>query len=102
MIVLTRFLSGERIAVNCDLIERVEETPDTVITLTNGTKHVVQESIDEIIEQTQLVKATVLARATRLAGDPSFGRTTRLRVVHNDDLDPPADEPSTDPDGPSR
>jgi flagellar protein FlbD len=81
MIILTRYMSGDRIAVNCDLIERVEETPDTVITLTNGTKHVVQESIDEIAAQVQLAKATTLALATKLAGDPSIGRGVHLRVV---------------------
>ena len=32
MISLTRFHSGERIAINPDLIERIEETPDTVVT----------------------------------------------------------------------
>ena len=96
MIVLTRFLGGERIAINSDLIERVEETPDTVVTLTNGTKHVVQESIDEIAEQIQLVKARVLAYASRLTETPPAPAVaTPLHVVHDDDA-PPADG-----DGPS-
>ena len=34
MIILTRFHSGEPIALNPDLIERLEETPDTVVTFT--------------------------------------------------------------------
>ena len=80
MILLTRFHSGERFGVNPDLIERVEETPDTIITLTNGTKHVVQESIDEIVESIQTLKAMTLALATRMIGDPSEG-TPLLRVV---------------------
>ena len=71
MILLTRYHSGERIAVNSDLIERIEETPDTVITLTNGTKHVVQQSIDEIIEKVQMAKATTLALANRMVEDPT-------------------------------
>jgi len=50
MISLARFHSGERIAINPDLIERIEETPDTVITLTNGTRFLVEQSIDEITE----------------------------------------------------
>jgi flagellar protein FlbD len=85
VIVLTRFHSGERFAVNPDLIERVEETPDTIITLTNGAKHVVQESIDEIAESVQIFKATTLAIATRMAEDPSVGATAHLRIVHGVD-----------------
>ncbi len=47
MIYLTR-LNGEKIAVNADLIEIMEETPDTVVTLTTGKKIVVKESISNI------------------------------------------------------
>ena len=43
MIDVTR-LNGKEITVNCDLIEIVEETPDTVITLTTGKKIIVKES----------------------------------------------------------
>ena len=82
MILLTRFHSGERFAVNPDLIERIEETPDTVITLTNGAKHVVQECIDEITQEMQVFKATTLALATRIAEDPVMGTTAHLRIVH--------------------
>lgn len=37
-------LNGKSITVNSDLIEIVEETPDTVITLTTGKKIIVKES----------------------------------------------------------
>ena len=37
-------LNGKEITVNCELIELVEETPDTVITLTTGKKIIVKES----------------------------------------------------------
>lgn len=47
MIYLTR-LNGEKIAVNIDLIEFMEETPDTVITLTTGRKFVVKETMEDI------------------------------------------------------
>mgnify|MGYP000932156727 CR=1 FL=1 len=50
MINLTR-LNGERISVNVDLIEYMEETPDTVITLTTGRKFVVREPVKKIQEQ---------------------------------------------------
>ncbi len=50
MIILTK-INTAPIAVNADLIEYVEETPDTVVTLTNNDKVVVQEGLDEIIEK---------------------------------------------------
>lgn len=37
-------MNGMEITVNSDLIEIVEETPDTVITLTTGKKIIVKES----------------------------------------------------------
>ena len=37
MIDVTR-LNGKEITINCELIEVVEETPDTVVTLTTGKK----------------------------------------------------------------
>lgn len=43
-------LDNRTITVNCDLIERLEEVPETVITLVNGKKFMVRESMDEIIE----------------------------------------------------
>jgi flagellar protein FlbD len=42
-------LGGKVFYVNPDLIEIMEETPDTVITLLDGTKYVVCESTDDII-----------------------------------------------------
>ncbi len=50
MLKLTRF-DGTRIVVNCDLIEFVEKTPDTVISLTTNRKILVQESVDEVIQK---------------------------------------------------
>ncbi|MEQ8173498.1 MAG: flagellar FlbD family protein [Syntrophomonadaceae bacterium] len=47
MIGVTR-LNGEKMAINVDLIEHIEETPDTVITLTTGKKFVVKESTKSI------------------------------------------------------
>ncbi|MGE5392093.1 MAG: flagellar FlbD family protein [Deltaproteobacteria bacterium] len=49
MIYVTR-LNGERLALNIDIIEQMEETPDTVITLTTGKKLVVRESMHKIRE----------------------------------------------------
>mgnify|MGYP001352859862 CR=1 FL=1 len=48
MITVTR-LNGTKVALNALLIETVEATPDTVITLTTGNKYVVREQVPEII-----------------------------------------------------
>lgn len=50
MIYLSR-LNGETFVFNCDLIESIEATPNTVISMTTGKKIVVSESIDEIIDR---------------------------------------------------
>ncbi len=49
MIEVTR-LKGAKIIINAELIECVEETPDTVITLTSGKKFVVSEKAKEIVD----------------------------------------------------
>lgn len=47
MIEVTR-LSGVKFTVNADIIEFVEETPDTVISLTTGKKIIVKEGRQEV------------------------------------------------------
>jgi flagellar protein FlbD len=50
MISITRF-NGTIIYINADLIQSVEGTPDTVITLTNNVKVVVREQPQEVINK---------------------------------------------------
>jgi len=50
MIRLTR-LNRVPLVLKADLIEHIEITPDTVVSLTNGQKFVVLESADEIIRR---------------------------------------------------
>ncbi len=59
MILLTR-LRGAPFALNPDLIERADRTPDTVITLVDGTKYVVSESLAELIDLVVEFRAAVL------------------------------------------
>jgi len=47
MIQLTK-LNKQKFYLNCDLIEAMESTPDTVITLSNGKLYIVMESTDEV------------------------------------------------------
>ena len=51
MIELTR-LNDKKFFLNPHLIETIEETPDTVITLNSGQKYVVSERLDKITEMT--------------------------------------------------
>lgn len=52
MIKLTRLKNQDHeFVLNAELIETIEETPDTVITLTNGKKILVEEAIDEIVRK---------------------------------------------------
>jgi len=50
VIYVTR-LDGSELVINAELIETVEQRPDTVISLTTGHKLVVQQSAAEIIER---------------------------------------------------
>lgn len=50
MIKVTR-LNGTTLVINADLIETIEERPDTIVTLTNAHRYVVQESVDELLER---------------------------------------------------
>lgn len=50
MIRVTR-LNGEEFYVNSDLIEFIEETPDTVLSLTTSKKIVVKEDAAEVIRR---------------------------------------------------
>lgn len=68
MIVVTR-LNGPRFAVNPDLLQRVESTPDTILTLIDGTKYIVAESLEEIIELVVQYRARVVATTMALTED---------------------------------
>ena len=50
MIHVTR-INGKRFVLNSELIEIMESTPDTVITLTGGNKYVVSETTEELIRR---------------------------------------------------
>ncbi|MDX2150334.1 MAG: flagellar FlbD family protein [Bryobacteraceae bacterium] len=64
MIRLTR-LNHAPLVLNSDLIAHVEETPDTVITLTCGQVFRVLETADEIIERVCAFRRAVYRDALR-------------------------------------
>jgi flagellar protein FlbD len=58
MIELTR-LNNMPVVVNSELIQCIEETPDTVITLTNGYKYVVKEKPADIIDKVVIFRRKI-------------------------------------------
>lgn len=50
MIKLTR-LDNREMVINADLIETIEATPDSIITLLTGKKIIVKDTVDEIVEK---------------------------------------------------
>lgn len=77
MIVLTRF-SSERIAINADLVARVETNPDTRVTLIDGSRYIVSESMEDVIRLVEEHKARVLVLAQSL---PVTAERTPLGIV---------------------
>ena len=65
MIHLTR-INRVPLVLNSDLIEHLEVTPDTVITLTNGQKVLVLESPDEVIERIIRFRRQIFSSLPRL------------------------------------
>lgn len=53
-------LNGKEFIINCELIAYLEETPDTVITLTTGQKVVVSDKADDIINKVIEYKAKIM------------------------------------------
>ncbi|MCL3860864.1 flagellar FlbD family protein [Actinotalea sp. K2] len=87
MIVVTR-LNGPQFAVNPDLLQRIESTPDTILTLIDGTKYIVAESMETVTELVIEYRAKVVSRTMDLTGplndravaaDPAVAAVTALR-----------------------
>jgi flagellar protein FlbD len=70
MIRLTR-LNHVQLVVNSDLIEHLEMTPDTVISLTTGQKLMVLETPEQVIER------VIEFRRAVLSGMPAYGWPAR-------------------------
>lgn len=58
MIEVTK-LNDEKFVLNAELIKTVEETPDTVITITTGNKYIVKESVEDVIQKVVTYKKRI-------------------------------------------
>jgi flagellar protein FlbD len=97
MIELTR-LNSSSLVVNSELIQYVESAPDTTLTLINGEKVVVRESVAEVIDLTMASRARLLGEAARLcpggivlaSGTALPALSTRADLRVSDDIEPGA------------
>jgi flagellar protein FlbD len=58
LIFVQRF-DGKKIVINGDLIEMIETTPDTIITMTTGKKITVKDTVEDIIGKVKTYKKEI-------------------------------------------
>ncbi len=80
MILLKR-LTGSTLALNPDLMERVEANPDTVVTMVDGKKILVHETVEEIVELVLEYRSEILRVAYRDAQSEPFDPSPPLRLI---------------------
>jgi flagellar protein FlbD len=56
-------IAGRTVLLNANLIEAIEETPDTVIVLSGGRRMVVVDVPDHLVARIERIRASVLAAA---------------------------------------
>ncbi|MFA9430920.1 flagellar FlbD family protein [Egicoccus sp. AB-alg2] len=64
--ILVHRLRGEPMFVNADLIESIEATPDTVLTLVDGRRVIVEEQPRSVVERIVAFRASLLVAADDL------------------------------------
>jgi len=62
MIKVARLKSQEEFILNAELIETIEETPDTVITLTSGRKLIVEDSMDQVVRKIMDYRRAIIGK----------------------------------------
>lgn len=68
MIELTK-INEKKVMINSEWIETIECVPDTIITMTQGNKHIVKESSEEIRKKIVEYKQMILIGVNELRGD---------------------------------
>jgi flagellar protein FlbD len=80
VIILTR-LNGPEFALNPDLIERADVTPDTVITLVDGTKYIIAETLTELARRIREFRASIIFEAQRFEPAHRTAEPTALTLT---------------------
>lgn len=81
MIRLTR-LNHAAMVLNADLIEHIDVTPDTVISLTTGEKIMVLETAEEVVERVVKFRRLILEGVSVLEG--AFDHPPQAPVAENE------------------
>lgn len=76
--ILVHRLRGEPMFLNTDLIEFIESTPDTVITLADGRKLVVSDTPEEVVERARMFRASVIVASDELRDSQNIAPTLTL------------------------
>lgn len=93
-VILVTRLNGATFALNPDLVERADSTPDTVVTLVDGTKYVISETLAEFMTLVRDYRAAVIAQAQHLdpapapvrpPADPTADTTAKIVPLHRRD-----------------
>jgi flagellar protein FlbD len=63
-VIKVKRLNHQEFVVNAELIQTIESTPDTVITLTDGQKLMVIDSVDEVITKVVEYKRAIFLGPT--------------------------------------
>lgn len=53
-------MNNKEFILNADHIEKIEEVPETVITLINGKKYIVLETVEDVIEKVIIYKNKIV------------------------------------------
>ncbi|MEO1062730.1 MAG: flagellar FlbD family protein [Actinomycetota bacterium] len=64
--ILVHRLKGEPLFVNSDLIDTIEATPDTVVSLADGRKIMVAESPEDVVDAIRRYRASVIVATDEL------------------------------------
>jgi len=75
--ILVHRLKGEPMFINCDLIESIESTPDTIVTMVDGRRLVVGESPQDVIDRVREHRAAILAASSAFRA----GERPQLRLL---------------------
>jgi len=80
MIKVTR-LNHVPLFLNSDLIEHIDMTPDTVISLTNGQKFMVREPADEVVERIIIFRRSFSGALPTLSSAPRESTARALEPI---------------------
>ncbi len=61
MIHLTR-INDTHFVINAELIELIESSPDTIVSLTNGHKYLVKDTVDDVVNKVVAYKRSIAER----------------------------------------